>query len=71
MGKAPQKGGVVTMEMLRRFWTDEEGASLAEYAVLIALIVVVAIAAITAFGNNISALFNAIAAKISGVTPSP
>ena len=37
-----------------RFGKDEEGASLVEYALLVALIAVVCIAAITLLGNNAS-----------------
>jgi pilus assembly protein Flp/PilA len=43
---------------------DEEGASLAEYGLLLALIAVVCIAAITLLGGNISTMFNTVATKI-------
>ena len=42
----------------------EEGASLVEYGLLIALIALVCIAAITLVGTNISAMFNYIAGQI-------
>jgi pilus assembly protein Flp/PilA len=35
-----------------RFNTDERGASLVEYALLVALIAVICIAAVTLLGNN-------------------
>jgi pilus assembly protein Flp/PilA len=42
----------------------EEGASLAEYGLLLALIAVICIAAISLLGNNISTVFNFIAGTI-------
>jgi pilus assembly protein Flp/PilA len=43
---------------------EEEGASLAEYGLLLALIAVVCIAAITILGTQISSMFNALSGSI-------
>jgi pilus assembly protein Flp/PilA len=43
---------------------EEEGASLAEYGLLLALIAVVCIAATAAVGTSISGLFNYIAGTL-------
>jgi pilus assembly protein Flp/PilA len=43
---------------------DEEGASLAEYGLLLALIAVVCIAAITILGTKISGMFTALSGSI-------
>ncbi len=43
---------------------DEEGASLVEYALLVALIAIVALLAITALGESVSSNFNDIADTI-------
>jgi pilus assembly protein Flp/PilA len=45
---------------------DEEGASLVEYVLLVALIAVVCIAAITLLGQSASAKFNTTATAIKG-----
>ena len=45
---------------------DEKGASLVEYALLVALIAVVCIAAITLLGNNASTKFSTVGASIGG-----
>ncbi len=45
---------------------SEKGASLVEYALLVALIAVVAIAAVRILGTNASAQFSTIAAQIQG-----
>jgi pilus assembly protein Flp/PilA len=47
-----------------RFIRDEEGASLAEYGLLLALIAVVCIGAITILGTNISSMFSTLAGLI-------
>lgn len=53
--------------MLRRLYalfSKEEGQDLAEYGLVIALIAVVAIAALTLMGGNISAILASIAGAI-------
>jgi len=46
---------------VQRFLNDESGPTAVEYAVMLALIVVVCIAAITALGNNAKNTFNNVA----------
>ena len=48
-----------------RFIKDDEGASLVEYALLVALIAVVAIVAITVVGEEVSENFSEIASNLS------
>ncbi len=43
---------------------DDRGASLVEYALLVALIAVVCIAAVTTLGNNASSKFKAVGSSI-------
>lgn len=43
-----------------RFIADEEGASLVEYALLVALIAIVALVAIRFLGNQVSDEFNSV-----------
>ena len=47
-----------------RFVADEEGASLVEYALLVALIAVVALVAIRLLGTEVSAEFNSVAGEL-------
>jgi pilus assembly protein Flp/PilA len=49
-----------------RMRLNEKGASLVEYALLVALIAVVCIAAITLLGNNASTKFSRVGASIGG-----
>ncbi len=48
------------------FWSDESGQDLAEYALLIALIALVVIAAVTLLGENINTVFTNIANALTG-----
>ena len=50
--------------LLSRIAADDTGASLVEYALLIALIAVVALVAITSFGGALSSSYSDIAASI-------
>lgn len=45
---------------------DEEGAAMAEYGLLLALIAVVAAAGATTLGSNILSKFNSVAGTIGG-----
>lgn len=47
-----------------RFGRDDEGASLVEYALLVALIAVVCIAAITLLGSNASKKFSSVGSNL-------
>ena len=49
---------------LKSFIRDEEGATATEYAVMLALIIVIALGAITALGTKVSSTFANITAKM-------
>jgi len=50
---------------LRKFVRGEEGQDLIEYALLVGLISLVAVAALTLTGTNVNAIFNSIQAKLA------
>ena len=50
---------------LRARFEDEKGASLVEYALLVALIAVVCIAAVTLLGKNASSKFDSVGQSIN------
>jgi pilus assembly protein Flp/PilA len=68
-GQTPQGGAemldtiMMRVQMLRE---SEEGQGLVEYALILALVSVVAIAALTALGTNISTLLQGVADTIAG-----
>ena len=52
---------------LTRFLKDESGPTAVEYAVMLALIIVVCITAITALGTNANNTFSYVASDLGGV----
>lgn len=52
---------ITTLNSLLR---DEEGASMVEYGLLVALIAMVALIAVTALGKNLSSLFSTVAGSV-------
>ncbi|PKL42803.1 MAG: Flp family type IVb pilin [Candidatus Riflebacteria bacterium HGW-Riflebacteria-1] len=53
------------MNLIRRFVREEEGQGLVEYALILGLIAVVAIAALTASGGSIKSMFGTISGTLS------
>lgn len=49
---------------VRTFVSNEDGAALVEYGILIALIAVIALVVVATLGNKVSAKFSEIAAKL-------
>ena len=50
---------------LKKFLVSEDGPTAVEYAVMLALIIVVCLTAITAVGTNASSTFDSVATKIA------
>jgi pilus assembly protein Flp/PilA len=57
---------IYLLQLVNRFRRNEDGAALAEYGLLVALIAVVCVVAVTALGTQISIAFSKIASAISG-----
>jgi Flp pilus assembly pilin Flp len=53
------------MGFLHRFWRQEEGQDVAEYAVMLAVILVIALATIHVIGANAMKTFSSIASTIA------
>ncbi|MEO6834352.1 MAG: Flp family type IVb pilin [Candidatus Tumulicola sp.] len=52
------------LKNLKSMIRDEEGATMVEYGLMVALIAVVCIVAVTLLGKNLSTLFNNVAGSI-------
>jgi pilus assembly protein Flp/PilA len=52
-----EKGGSELLQMLSRLWHEEDGQGMVEYALIIALIAIVVIAALTGLGDKVKELF--------------
>jgi Flp pilus assembly pilin Flp len=49
---------------LRRLWSDEEGQDIAEYAVMLAVILVLVIGTVRLIGGNANNVFSAVASNV-------
>jgi pilus assembly protein Flp/PilA len=56
------------MNHVKNFLVSEDGPTAVEYAVMLALIIVVCLTAISAIGTNASSTFNTIAQSIGGAS---
>ena len=52
-----------------KFLSDEEGATMVEYGVMVALISVVCIATVTSIGTNLNGIFAVIDSRLQPLTP--
>jgi Flp pilus assembly pilin Flp len=52
------------MELVRRLWRDEEGQDIAEYAVMLAVILVIVIGTVRLIGSNANNVFSNVASSI-------
>ena len=52
------------MNSFKSMIRDEDGATMVEYGLLVALIAMVALAAVTTLGSNLSKLYNTVAGSI-------
>ena len=52
------------IQQIRRFLVSEDGPTAVEYAVMLALIIIVCLAAISAIGTNANTQFNKVANSI-------
>jgi Flp pilus assembly pilin Flp len=50
--------------LLRRLWTEDRGQDIAEYAVMLAVILVVVVGTIRLVGSNANNAFSAVASSI-------
>jgi pilus assembly protein Flp/PilA len=56
------------LNCIRTFAHEEEGQDLLEYALLIALIALIAVGAVTAAGNSVSDIFNRISTQLNATS---
>ena len=58
--------GVIFLQKVINFLSDESGPTAVEYAAMLAFIVVVCLAAISVLGSAVSSTFNSVATSIGG-----
>jgi len=52
------------MMTLSRFWNDEQGQDIAEYAVMLAVILVIVIGTVRLIGSNATTVFSEVASSV-------
>jgi Flp pilus assembly pilin Flp len=52
------------MELVRRLWSQEEGQDIAEYAVMLAVILVIVVGTVRLIGSNANNVFSSVASSI-------
>lgn len=57
-------GGQEMLEVLRNVWRDDEGQDIAEYAVMLAVILVIVVGTIRLIGSNANNVFSETASSI-------
>jgi Flp pilus assembly pilin Flp len=58
----PEKGYV--MGLVRRLWSAQEGQDIAEYAVMLAVILVIVVGTVRLIGSNANNVFSSVASSI-------
>lgn len=52
------------MELMRRLWSDEQGQDIAEYAVMLAVILVIVVGTVRLVGSNANNVFSNVASSL-------
>lgn len=52
------------MELVRRLWCDQQGQDIAEYAVMLAVILVIVVGTVRLIGSNANTVFSSVASSI-------
>lgn len=52
------------MELARRLWGEEQGQDIAEYAVMLAVILVIVVGTVRLIGSNANNVFSTVASSI-------
>jgi Flp pilus assembly pilin Flp len=58
------QGGRLVKRFLQQLWSDERGQDIAEYAVMLAVILVIVVGTIRLIGSNSNNVFSSVASSI-------
>lgn len=59
------KDGKVMKDFLRKLWSQDEGQDIAEYAVMLAVILVIVVGTVRLIGSNSNNVFSSVASAIA------
>lgn len=52
------------VQFLSRFWTEEAGQDIAEYAVMVAVILIIVVGTVRLIGSNANTVFSSVASAV-------
>ncbi len=52
-------------DLLKKLWSDDRGQDIAEYALMLAVILLIVVGAVTAIGTNANTIFNSAASQLT------
>jgi Flp pilus assembly pilin Flp len=64
LGSPTQKGEGMITKTFRNLWTDDQGQDIAEYAVMLAVILVLVVGTIRLIGGSSNNVFSSVASSI-------
>jgi Flp pilus assembly pilin Flp len=56
--------GLVMVNILRKLWREDQGQDIAEYAVMLAVILVIVVGTIRLIGSNANNVFSSVASAV-------
>jgi Flp pilus assembly pilin Flp len=63
--KSKSEGGITMLtEVVRKLWCEEEGQDIAEYAVMLAVILVIVVGTIRLIGSNANNVFSSVGSSL-------
>jgi Flp pilus assembly pilin Flp len=57
--------GATVIKMIRQLWSDEQGQDVAEYAVMLAVILVIVIGTVRLIGGNANNVFSQVSSQMA------
>ena len=57
--------GATVIKMIRQLWTEEQGQDVAEYAVMLAVILVIVIGTVRLIGGNANNVFSQVSSQMT------
>ncbi len=58
------QGGITMLEFMKRIWSEDQGQDIAEYAVMLAVILVLVVGTVRLIGSNANNAFSSVASSI-------
>ncbi len=53
------------LQLLWRLWTEDDGQDIAEYALMLAVVLLIVLASVSAIGTNANTVFNSVASQLT------